>query len=753
MYQPRQLRRKPPELFETPGESTEGLTPQQKLEHRHAILMECRDDEQERQAEERFQMAIDEDFQDHLQWDLESASTLISRGQTPLVFNEGRLSVEWICGTEKRTRIDYKILPREEADEQGAEIKTKVVKYTDDVNLAPFHRSRAFRKAVTCGLGWLEESINIEPGEEIIYSGSVDWREVLRDSRSRDVDYNKDGRYLFRDKRVDLDYAIALLPHAKEALTRNSQRRTSDESDEPWYLGERLTSAHDLEYNNALPTNSRDRGAYIGTSYMDTGRRRSVTLIEAWYKVPETVEIFQGGPFRSQEFDAKNPEHVEHRASAGFSGVYKTVAWRMRVMICTEDAPLGDWPSPFKHNKFTLVPVYGYRRARDGMCYGVWRGMRDPQTDLNKRMSKALWAASSNRVVAKKGAVEDVDEARDEAARPDMWLEVEKNIEDIRFEKPAADVQFSLELANQDRQMIRTVGGVTSENLGHDTNATSGKAILAKQDQGSMTTADLFDNYRLAIQLAGQLRLSHIEQYKTERQVIRIVGKNKPIEWVTINEFDEETGQYLNDITNQQADFIVSEQDYRASMQQAAAETMADILAKVAPFAPQAVINVLDLWVDLMDIPNKEEFVSRIRKFNGQTDPAKKPTPEEQQAIQANTQKQAQQEAMQMEQAMQMLNELKAKISKMEADAAEVRTRTLYQAIQAGQIVAQVPGVAPVADEIARGAGFKDQGGQDPNIPAPQVQQLAAPVQQAPELLQSDGAMQGIETPQADGLQ
>jgi hypothetical protein len=28
--------------------------------------------------------------------------------------------------------------------------------------------------------------------------------------------------------------------------------------------------------------------------------------------------------------------------------------------------------------------------------------------------------------------------------------------------------------------------------------------------------------------------------------------------------------------------------------------------------------------------------------------------------------------------------------------------------------------VAPVADVIAQGAGFKDQGGEDPNLPAPE---------------------------------
>ncbi len=717
---------------------------QVQLRRRHGVLMDYLADEKEGQAEERFQMAVDEDFNDHLQWTSEDAQLLIERGQAPLVYNEGRLTVEWLKGTEKRTRIDYKILPRSEDDETGAEVKTKVFKYVDDVNLGAFHRSAAFASMVTAGVGYLEEGINIEPCEEIIYAGSAPWRDVYRDRRSRNIDYNKDGRYLFRMRRLDLDYAVALLPKCRDQLERAADSTRAVE-DEVWYLGERLTSAHDLDYSANLPTSQRERRAFIGSAYADSGRKSSVELIEAWYKVPESVKFFQDGPLKGKVFDENSPQHAQ-AAQDGWR-LYESVAWRMRVMICTLDDPLWDGPSPFKHQKFPIIPVFCYRRARDGMAYGVWRGMRDPQYDLNKRMSKALWAASSNRVVADDDAVEDVDEAREEIARPDAWIKKKRGAE-LRIENNGPDLQASLELANQDRAMIRTVGGVTSENLGHDTNAISGKAVLAKQDQGSMTTAEIFDNFRLGYQLAGRLRLSHIEQYKTEREVIRIVGQSRPIEWVTINDFDPETGQWKNDITEREADFIVSEQDYRASLQQAAAETMGEIFSKVAPYAPQAIVNVLDLWVDLMDVPNKEEFVSRIRKLNGQRDPSKRPTPEEMQAQQEADTKAAQADQLQQQTQAKALEELIAKIEKLTAETADIRTTTLYQSLQAAQIVATTPGVAPVADTIAKGAGFQDQGGDDPNIVQPSQ---AIPMAPPHQLMQADGAARGIETPAADG--
>ena len=70
-------------------------------------------------------------------------------------------------------------------------------------------------------------------------------------------------------------------------------------------------------------------------------------------------------------------------------------------------------------------------------------------------------------------------------------------------------------------------------------------------------------------------------------------------------------------------------------------------------------------------------------------------------------------------------------------------------ALQAAQIVALTPGVAPVADTIAAGAGFKDQGGEDPQIPAAAAPaQPAAPVPPAqPEPAPAAEPMPGEEQP------
>ena len=695
--------------------------PEAERDRRHAVLMDCLQDERDRQAEERQQASIDEDFYDHLQWRQEDALVLMERGQAPLVFNQARQTIDWLAGTQERMRKDYKILGRERNDEKGAEIQTQVVKYTDDVNLTDHHVSKVFKQSAIGGLSWLEEGLNIEPDEEIIFAGSEDWRNVYRDSRCREFDL-KNARYLFRRKQTDLDYAMALLPKAKSHLRNLASVDEQVDEDNVWYLGERMTGASDLNNSDGMPSSWRDRRAVIGNDYADKGRRSSVELLECWYRVPETVQMFNTGPLQGKTYNEADLGHQQLKQD-GYA-FYDAVKMRMRVMVATKDQCLWDGPSPFNHGRFLLVPVWGYRRYRDGMAYGAMRGMRDLQEDTNKRASKALWLLSGNRMIFEKGAFKDVEEARAEAARADAMIEVTGKGARAEFVKSQAEVQGNLEMMDRNVQFMRDVGGVTNANLGRGATGQSGISVERQQDQGSLTTSELFRNLRLARILAGKLRLSHIKQFKTAQQTIRITGEAAPTDYLTVNQPDPANpGQMLNDITQTECDYIVAEQDFRESYVRAATAEMFALLGQIATFAPQVVMSVLDLAVEGSEVRNKEEWVSRIRKLNGQRDPTKQMTPEETSKAAAEANKAALMDKMNMDQMQLTLDKLRKEVEGLDVTAMSKRVDSIFAALQAAQIIAVTPAVAPIGDEIARGAGFKDQNGQDPNLPEP-----AAPV-------------------------
>ena len=225
---------------------------------------------------------------------------------------------------------------------------------------------------------------------------------------------------------------------------------------------------------------------------------------------------------------------------------------------------------------------------------------------------------------------------------------------------------------------------------------------------------------------------------------LKIVGQDG----CAAEDFLNDLGTMLNDIASNECDYIIGERDYRETYAQAAMEQMMELLGQIATYAPQVVMNVLDLVVDSAEIKNKDEWVTRIRKLNGQRDPRKAPTPEEIQKQQKDAAEEEQVKGIQKDTLQAQLDKLRGEVSKLDTEAMLKRVESMFSALQAAQIVAVTPAVAPIADTIAAGAGFKDQAGQDPNLPQP-----AAPVMPAPETgipVTDQGApMDPAMTPQA----
>lgn len=609
----------------------------------HKNLMNWYTAERTKQSVNRYQMALDCDFYDGLQWDPDDVEILKDRGQWPLVFNLVKPVVDWISGTQKRTPLDWKILPRHSDGGELAEVKTALMKYLADVNNEPWAISAAFKDAIIAGVGWLECGVRGDASDEPIYTAYESWRNVLYDSSSKERDFN-DARYLFRWKWVDRDIALELFPERKDIIEAAVNRSTNlltggldEQGEEFWYLGQVIGQGDPAK---ALTF---DRRSYISdTTYLNY-RRQRVRLIEGWYTVPVRKKIMRGrGPLNGQPFDEALPDHARAVQDEVVS-LFDCMTLEMRCAVFTEKALLWQGVSPYRHNKFPLTPVWCFRRGRDNAPYGVVRQLRDPQEDYNKRASKALWVLSTNRVVMEDGAVEDIDELRTEVARPDSII-VKRRGSELEISSDANMADAHVMLMERDHMHIQSSSGVTDELLGRKTNAVSGKAIEARQAQGSVTTAEIFDNLRFGKQLHGQKLLSLAEQYIAEPRVIRLTGAKGKIEWLEINqpvEGPDGEVRFLNDVTAEQADFVVSEQDYHATTRAAMFEQLMDMATKLPP---EISLKLLPQVLELADIPNKEEFINELRQILGMPKPADQLSEEEQAQAQAEMEAQAQAE-------------------------------------------------------------------------------------------------------------
>lgn len=670
----------------------------------HATLMALYRRELDRQWENRVEQQIDADFYDNIQWDEKDADTLNDRGQLPLVYNVISTSINWVTGTEKRSRMDYKILPRRKDDSKPAERKTALMKYLSDVNRSPFSRSRAFEDSTKVGIGWMECGVEEGDGADPVYDRYESWRNMLWDSAGTELTL-EDARYIARTKWVDADILKAIFPRRggliDESVDHENIYASGIEAD-----GDEAMDSVEI---------ARDQGGSLRDD-IDGYSRPRVRAIEMWFRKPATSFKILGGVFSGDLYDWSDAHDDEVRS--GRARVEKKATMRMYVAIFTASGMLYCGESPYRHNRFPFTPIICYRRDRDGMPYGMIRGLRDIQTDINKRASKALHILSSNKVIMDEGALPDnvsLEEFADEVARPDAII-VKKFGKELKLNVDRELAASHLELMSRSIQMIQQQSGITDELMGRHTNATSGIAIQRRQDQGSTTTTNIFDRLRLANAAHGEKQLSLIEQFYTEQKEFRITNMRGAPQYVTLN-----SGLPEDDITRSKADFIITESDWHATMRQAAAESLLESL-KVLP--PQVALAVIDLVVENMDLPNRDEIVKRIRAATGLSDPDQtEPTPEQVAAAQAKAAAEAMQsQMMQAELATKMAGAMKAKaqadlfgaqVQKLFADikltlasAVDMNTDAQGKAIDAAiKMLAAVPAV-PMADHILMESGF-----------------------------------------------
>ncbi|MDN5925333.1 MAG: hypothetical protein L0H70_10105, partial [Xanthomonadales bacterium] len=462
-------------------------------------------------------------------------------------------------------------------------------------------------------------------------------------------------------------------------------------------------------YGTSNPLNSGNvtgNWSLSGGAAIATRSRKRVLVLETLYKQSANTPLILGddaGDLNGQRFDRHNSEH-EALLGLGTVSLVDSVTESMQYALWTPGLLLRAGPTPYKHQKFPFTPSWGYRAHRDGMPYGPIRPARDAQDEYNKRRSKILYDLATNRVVYESDAMDEADENRnlDEAKRPDGEIRLSPGgMEKFKIDRALDALQGQIAMLSEAKQNIYESSGVTRENTGTSTGDQSGRAILAKQQQGATTTAELFDNYRQAIQESGQKTLSNCEKFLTLPKLVRIAGDGGAVDFLAINtpQLNPETGEVMwdNDITASEADFVVDQSDYRETVRMAMAEMLFELIGKMPG---EAGIQLLDIAVDMTDLPNKAALAARIRTMNHQPAPGQEQSPEQQ--AQAQSSAQAQQAAAQLAQAGQVASVrlTNAQAAKNEAEAKKVAVTGKTDALNAAGMLAAALPLAPAADRL-----------------------------------------------------
>jgi hypothetical protein len=133
----------------------------------------------------------------------------------------------------------------------------------------------------------------------------------------------------------------------------------------------------------------------------------------------------------------------------------------------------------------------------DGDRYGFPRNLKGPQDELNQRKSKALHISNTTRLILQKGAVDDVERARQEYARPDGLVEYNPGFEQPKPDDKTVELQAHLSLMQDARAEIDSFANINAGNLSPDDGGDqSGVAINLLQKAGVADIGDFILAYK-----------------------------------------------------------------------------------------------------------------------------------------------------------------------------------------------------------------------------------------------------------------
>ena len=233
--------------------------------------------------------------------------------------------------------------------------------------------------------------------------------------------------------------------------------------------------------------------------------------------------------------------------------------------------------------------------------------------------------------------------------------------------------------------------------------------------------------------MVGELILAlEIEDLGQEREVIVIEGDTiNPARTVVLNEpVQDESGlQYLsNDVQRTRLKVALSDVPSSSSFR---AQQLSALSEAVKALPPEMQQVVMPFMLDLMDLPRKEEIIKVIKDATQQTNPEQ---------LRKQIEQELQRDLKERELDLRE-REVAAREKLMAAQQVQTGVQAAYSAMQGGAQVAQMPMIAPIADEIMKAAGYQapNPGGDDPNFPTPDAMPGAVPVEPGPVPLPGAG--------------
>lgn len=179
---------------------------------------------------------------------------------------------------------------------------------------------------------------------------------------------------------------------------------------------------------------------------------------------------------------------------------------------------------------------------------------------------------------------------------------------------------------------IKATMGIYDASLGAQSNETSGRAILARKQEGDISNYVYVDNHLKALEYTGAILVDLIPKVYDATRTLRILGEDGKAKFVKVNRpiRDMQTGEVkiINDLSRGKYDVVVSTGKSFETQRMEVAEAAEAMARTPGPFGMLAQY----LLFKNLDVPGMQEFLDACRKVlvnQGLLEPGEKDKPPE----------------------------------------------------------------------------------------------------------------------------
>jgi hypothetical protein len=504
-----------------------------------------------------------------------------------LVINRLPTFVGQIVNQMRRNKPGIKVAPVDSGtDPDTARVMQGLIRHIEYDSDAQVAYQTAFEYATTCGLGAfriLSDYVSEDSfDQELRIEPIADPFSVYFDPLAKRPD-RSDARYCFVVERISRDEFRERWPDAEASVT-------------DFYGGE-------LAHAEGWITED------------------SVQIAEYWFIEPRKrrlVALSNGEIVFDDEVDLRVVEQM------GVTVVEEREVVSRRVRCAkingVEVLEEYDWPGKW----IPIIPVYGKELLMDGKrkVFSLVRFARDPQQLYNfykTAQAEAVMLAPKAPYIGAEGQFEGHEEQWRTANLVNYaYLEykpVSINGQPVgpphrnNYEPPIQALSVGALQAADD---IKATTGIFDPSLGAQSNETSGRAILARQEQANTSNFHFDDNFQRALRHAGRILVELIPKIYDTPRWVRIIGEDEAQRVVQVNALyrDEQGRDRHYDLSAGKYDVTVtSGPSYSTRRQEAFA-----MLTELARAYPQLLQLAGDIVFRNADVPGADELAERLKR-------------------------------------------------------------------------------------------------------------------------------------------